>query len=287
MTATPFDDLDDYIALPRVSGLAVSADGLRVVTTVAELNDKRTEYISAIWEVDPQGGRPARRLTRGAKGESSPAFTADGDLLFVSARPTPDDDKPPASLWRLPADGGEAAEVLDMPGGVSTVRTARDAAATVVGTPLLPSAGGVDDDRRLRHLRKDASVTAILHTGYPVRYWDKDLGPDEPHLFDACARRDLTPQPGPALREASFDVSADGRFVVTTLADTGARSLPAFGAGAHRSGLRGAKRDRRRPRGRPRASRHRPRRLGDRVHPGDHLDSGPGAANDVAIPAIR
>ena len=27
MTAGPFDDLDDYIALPRVSGLAVSADG--------------------------------------------------------------------------------------------------------------------------------------------------------------------------------------------------------------------------------------------------------------------
>lgn len=45
---TPFDDLDDYFALPRVSGLAVSPDGSRVVTTVAELNDKRTEYISAI-----------------------------------------------------------------------------------------------------------------------------------------------------------------------------------------------------------------------------------------------
>ena len=43
MTETPFGDLDDYIALPRVSGLAVSPDGSRVVTTVSELNDKRTE----------------------------------------------------------------------------------------------------------------------------------------------------------------------------------------------------------------------------------------------------
>jgi hypothetical protein len=49
---TPFADLDDYLALPRVSGLAVSPDGSRVVTTVAELNDKRTEYFSAIWELD-------------------------------------------------------------------------------------------------------------------------------------------------------------------------------------------------------------------------------------------
>jgi hypothetical protein len=32
--STPFSDLDDYLALPRVAGLAVSPDGSRVVTTV-------------------------------------------------------------------------------------------------------------------------------------------------------------------------------------------------------------------------------------------------------------
>jgi dipeptidyl aminopeptidase/acylaminoacyl peptidase len=100
VTPTAFDNLDDYLALPRVSGLAVSADGTRVVTTVAELNDKRTEYINAVWDVDPAGERPARRLTRSANGDSSPAFTAGGDLLFVSSRPsaadTDDGKKPPA-----------------------------------------------------------------------------------------------------------------------------------------------------------------------------------------------
>ena len=140
MTATAFDNLDDYLALPRVAGLAVSADGSRVVTTVAELNDKRTDYVSAIWEVDPTGEKPARRLTRGSNGDSAPAFTVDGDLLFVSSRPTAENadgaDKPPASLWRLPAGGGEAVEVLSMPGGVSLVRTARGADATVIGAPL-------------------------------------------------------------------------------------------------------------------------------------------------------
>ena len=95
--STPFSDLDDYLALPRVAGLAVSPDGSRVVTTVTELNDKRTEYVSAVWELDPAGLRPARRLTHGAKGESAPVFTADGDLLFVAVRPTEEDDKAPAS----------------------------------------------------------------------------------------------------------------------------------------------------------------------------------------------
>lgn len=219
MTATAFDNLDEYLALPRISGLAVSPDGSRLVATVAELNDKRTEYVSAVWEVDPAGQKPARRLTRGANSESSPAFTINGDLLFVSPRPAPetaaDSDKPPAALWRLPAGGGEATEVLSMPGGISMVRTARGAGTTVIGASLLPSARDVDDDRRLRDLRKDNKVTAILHSGHPVRYWDKDLGPDEPHLFDLTGPRDLTPQPGPALREAGFDISGDGRLLVT------------------------------------------------------------------------
>jgi dipeptidyl aminopeptidase/acylaminoacyl peptidase len=216
---TPFDDLDEFVALPRVSGLAVSPDGSRVVTSIAELNDKRTEFVSAIWEVDPEGRQPARRLTRGAKGESSPAITSDGDLLFVAARPTEEDDKPPASLWRLPAAGGEAVEALALPGGVEGVRTARTAAVTVVAAKLLRLASGVDEDKRLRTLRKDNKVSAVLHSGYPVRYWDHDLGPDHPHLLDIDGRRDLTPQPGDALREADFDVSSDGTFVATSWHD--------------------------------------------------------------------
>ena len=88
MTGGPLDELDDYIALPRVSGLAVSPDGSRVVTTVAELNPAKSEYITVVWEIDPLGEQRARRLTRGAKGGSAPAFTSDGDLLFTSVRPS-------------------------------------------------------------------------------------------------------------------------------------------------------------------------------------------------------
>jgi dipeptidyl aminopeptidase/acylaminoacyl peptidase len=216
VTPTPFHDLDDFLALPRVSGLAVSPDGSRVVTTITELNDKRTEFIGAVWELDPAGQRPARRLTQGAKGESAPAFTAGNDLLFVAARPTDDDDKPPAALWRLPAAGGEATQVLDLPGGVDAVYAARAADVTLVGTSMLPSATDIDDDKRLRALRKDAKVTAVLHSAYPVRHWDHDIGPAQPHLLDVAGNRDLTPQPGQCMQEVDLDVSRDGRFVVAS-----------------------------------------------------------------------
>ena len=221
---TAFDELDHFLALPRVSGLAVSPDGSRIVTTVARLNDKSTEFVSALVELDPAGIHPARRITFGAKGESAPAFTATGDLLFLATRPTPDDDKAPQALWRLPAAGGEAVEVLTLPGGVDSVMSATQADTTVVASSMMPSARDVDDDRRLRSARTENSISAVLHTGYPIRHWDHDLGPHQPHLFDVSGPRDLTVQPGPALHDAHFDLSADGTFVVTTW------QLPAPGA---------------------------------------------------------
>jgi dipeptidyl aminopeptidase/acylaminoacyl peptidase len=221
MSETPFSDLDDFLALPRVSALAVSPDGSRIVTTVSELNEKRTDYVNAVWELDPAGRLPARRVTRGAKGESSPVFTSSGDLLFVAVRPTEDDDKPPAAVWKLPAAGGEAVEVLALPGGVEAVKAARNAERAVVRAPFLPSSRDIDEDRRLRSLRKDNKITAILHAGYPIRHWDSDLGPDAPRLLSVdpvCGAEpaDLTPQPGGALRDTDFDISADGGFVVAS-----------------------------------------------------------------------
>ncbi len=214
--ATPFHELDAYLGLPRVAGLAVSPDGSRVVTTISELDDKRTAFVTAIWELDPAGRRPARRLTRGAKGERAPAFTPGGDLLFLAARPTKEDDSPPAALWRLPAQGGEAVEEVAPPGGVTSVHCARAAGVTVVSAPMLASAADLDDDKRLRGLRKDNKVSAVLHSGYPVRSWDHDLGPDQPHLLDGADGRDLTPEPGGGLRDAGIDVSDDGNFIVTS-----------------------------------------------------------------------
>lgn len=217
--ASPFADLDEFLALPRVSGVAVSPDGSRAVTTISELDAARTGFVSAVWELDVAALRPARRLTRGIRGESSPVFTATGDLLFIAKREIPGakaDDEPAAALWRLPADGGEAQAVVEFPGGVDAVHCARGADVTLVTTALLPSARDVDDDSRLRALRKDGKVTAILHTGYPVRHWDHDIGPAQPHLFDVDGVRDLVPDPGQGLRGAAVDVSADGTFAVAS-----------------------------------------------------------------------
>ena len=197
-----------------------------------------------------QSGPPAR-LTRSAEGEGAPEFLADGSLLFASKRPGP----PPAgpdgnadighgkpALWLLPAGGGEARRIAAPPGGVTGIATARDTGTIVFASPELPGAYGADEDLRRRKARKDAGVTAILHESGPVRYWDHDLGPDSLRLQAAeiagvgapgdAARaaaggdavttdepvpetRDLTPDPGRALDEQTFEVAPGGSLVVT------------------------------------------------------------------------
>ena len=231
---TPFHDLQDYLAIPRLSGLALSPDGSRLVTTVATLDPERTRLRTALWEIDPTGDRPARRLTRGPAGESSPAFTPDGDLLFTSARPDPERKEPqpddPAALWRLPA-AGEAHVVGTRPGGLAAPVVARDAGTVVATSLTLPGSTSGDDDAERRKARRDRKVSGILHAGHPVRFWGSDLGPDEARLVvadwaadgtgDGSAAgsglqwRDLTPAPGGGLVDTEHDISPDGRTVVT------------------------------------------------------------------------
>jgi dipeptidyl aminopeptidase/acylaminoacyl peptidase len=199
-------------------------------------------------------GLPAR-LTRSAEGEGSPEFLPDGAMLFISKRPDParergkgadaggpgaDPGRDKPALWLLPAGGGEARRVAAPPGGVSGIATARGGGTVVFASPALHGSVGPDDDRKRRQARKDAGVTAVLHESGALRYWDHDLGPDSPRLQfaeipepgtraaarpggaaalaedeDLLRARDLTPDPGRALDENSFDITPDGARVVT------------------------------------------------------------------------
>jgi dipeptidyl aminopeptidase/acylaminoacyl peptidase len=239
---SPFEDLDAYQALPRAAGLALSPDGTRLVTTLATLNPEANRFVTALWEVDPTGERPARRLTRSAKGEQLGAFAPDGTMLFTSARPDPDtkaDDDAPAALWALPAGGGEARVVASRPGGCGVAAVARDSGDVLVTSATLPGAGeDPDDDEQRRKARTDAKVTAILHEAYPVRFWDADLGPAAPRLFTGrldpdtaepeLELRQVVGHVGHGLRHAVVDVTADGRTAVTTWDTIEGRAVSRF-----------------------------------------------------------
>ena len=211
---TPFHDLHDYMALPRLTGLRLAPDGSWLAASVSALSADGRTFKPSIWRIPAGPGQPRprpTRLTRSAEGEDNPAFLPDGSLVFLSTRPAPPDGPagepgssapsagqlaaPPPNaapgdgparkraLWLLPADGGEACQLTAPPGGISRLATASAAPLAAFTCPVLPGASGIADDAQRRKSRADAGVTAILHEAAPVRHWDHDLGPDQLRLL--------------------------------------------------------------------------------------------------------
>ena len=222
MPDSPFTSLDDFVALPRITALALSADGSRLIATVAAPNEEVSKYASALWEIDPAGRRDPVRLTFSAKGETGAAFLPDGALLFASTRPDDGADDPDTednSLWRLPPVG-EATVHARTPGGLTGPVVATAAPVVVLSGSRLAGSDGTDDGER-RKRRKDTKSSGILHDGMPIRYWDSELGETSPRLFllDACGDgevRDLAPDAGAALHEAAATIDPDGGRVLCT-----------------------------------------------------------------------
>jgi dipeptidyl aminopeptidase/acylaminoacyl peptidase len=210
--ALPFADPAAFSALPRITGLAVAPDGRRLVATVESPDAAGASYVSALWEIDIDGRDAPRRLTWSDKGESAPAFLADGTLLFVSARA---DDE--ASVWALPP-GGEAQPFARYPGGTGGPVAAAGAAAALLRASRPVGSDGDGHESRTR--RKERKITAIVHTGMPIRSWDHEVGDVSPRLLLARpgdeAPSDLAADALFELLNATYDLSADAGVAATT-----------------------------------------------------------------------
>ncbi|MEU3370143.1 S9 family peptidase [Streptomyces sp. NPDC006660] len=220
---TAFHDLSAFLATPRVSRLALSPDGQRLVAAVQSLNAEGNGYVPGLWDIDPSARREPRRLTRSRAGEYAPAFHADGTLFFLSGRADNDpgttlDEAEGPAVWALP-EHGEAALVARHPGGIAGFTLAGNAAVLAYTAGLLPGAADAEAHGKLRADRADAKVTAILYETGTTRFWDSDLGPDEPHTFvrttagDGVAV-DVGGQGAPS--EAETALSPDGTRVAHT-----------------------------------------------------------------------
>ncbi|WP_084614163.1 S9 family peptidase [Nakamurella lactea] len=230
---TPFADFTDiagFVALPRITALALSPDGKRLVAAVQRPDANGSKYVSALWEVDPEGLAEPRRLTFSVKGESAPRFAPDGALLFTSARPDTEGEQNGSAnngqshtaIWRL-REHGEARVVADAPGGLGIAGVAADGRLLATGSVV--AGGSSDTDAEARKRRKDRGVTAILHTGMPIRYWDHEINDTSPrlNLVDPVADGKAGPLTDLAtdadtvsLLNATADLSPDGRTVATT-----------------------------------------------------------------------
>ncbi|MGO2311807.1 S9 family peptidase [Brachybacterium tyrofermentans] len=213
-----FSDIDGFLRIPRLASIATGSDG-RVVAAIQEADENGAKLISSLWELDPAGDQPARRLTFSTSGESAPVFAPDGSLLFSSARPDPEGgaEDGTSAIWRLPRTG-EAQVVASAAAGLTLLAVADDG-QMLAATSVLPG-GTLQDDAERRTARKDAKQTTIWHTGMPIRQWDHEIGDQSRRLVLVSPEgdlTDLTPDVGTVtLYAASADLSPDGATVATS-----------------------------------------------------------------------
>ena len=212
---TAFDDLAEFVALPRLTGTRAQhrrhAPGRHRPATRREgraLGD-------ALWEIPLDGGvgRAADALGEGRVGAGLPARRLAAVRLVPSRSGRPRTTRTRAALWLLPAPASRGCSSA-RPGGLGAPVVAREFRPSRRRRQPAPWSTDADDAER-RRTRKDRKINAILHTGMPIRYWDHELGDESPRLLRARARRRARcatwrPTRRGELAEAAYSVSADG-----------------------------------------------------------------------------
>ncbi len=123
--ATNFD-IDTYLALDSVSGIAASPDGQFVAYTRSSKDLVKDEYVDSVW-IQPTNGGAALRMSETDSNTSSPKWSPDGRYLGVLS----DRDDGATQIWLYDRRGGDAQALTSLLQGVSSFEWAPD------GTRLL------------------------------------------------------------------------------------------------------------------------------------------------------
>lgn len=185
--------VEDLWALPRVGAPVPSPDGRQFVVTVTNYNMKTNDPTTRLWLND-------RPLTTADASSGQPAWSPDGKKLAFVRKPGGNKvkfaDQP--QLYVIPADGGEAERLTELPLGVADPRFFPDGKRIAFLAPLLSDALTVEGTEKLLKEREEEPVKVRVTEDRVYRFWDRWLTDGKVyHLFtiDLETRElvDLTP----------------------------------------------------------------------------------------------
>lgn len=116
------------------------------MVVVQDWSIEKNKSTSNLWVVDVASGA-GRRLTTAAGTDGAPVWSPDGRrIAFVSKR----GDDEVAALYVIPADGGEAEKLLELPYAVASPKWMPDGTSIVVSTTVIPELAGAWSKARPR-----------------------------------------------------------------------------------------------------------------------------------------
>jgi len=136
----------DVYELVNAGDPRISPDGSRVAYTVTRLDEEANEYRSAIWVAPLDGSAEPRPFTSGEKRDTLPRWSPDGNwLAFASNR---GEDKTPANIYVIPAEGGEARKLTDQKENVESIVWSPDSSRLAFTARVRDEAYEDEDDRK-------------------------------------------------------------------------------------------------------------------------------------------
>jgi len=176
---------EHLVTIDRIGSPVVSPDGESVVYTLRSTDLEADRGRVDLW-MSPIAGGEAKQLTSHVANDTSPAWSPDGRyILFLSNR------RETTQVWRLPANGGEAQAVTDLPLDVTTFRIAPTGdRLAVVSMSVYLDCEALSCTVERKAAEADSKVTARHYDQLFMRHWDHWMDKTRSQLFSVSLDED-------------------------------------------------------------------------------------------------
>ncbi|UTY60228.1 S9 family peptidase [Massilia sp. erpn] len=160
--------VEDLANMERVGSPVLSPDASRVVYTVRSTNMEKNRGATQLWMIDLRAAKPVpQQLTQHDASSRDPEWSANGDAIyFLSGR------SGSSQVWRLPAGGGEASKVTDLPLDVESFRLSPKGDRLALSFAVFRDCADLACSKKRGDEQTKNKATGKLYDQMFVRHWD-------------------------------------------------------------------------------------------------------------------
>ncbi|MGB5209327.1 MAG: S9 family peptidase [Gammaproteobacteria bacterium] len=214
-------DAETMWKIQRLGSPALSPDGSRAVVPVTGYDIESGEGATRLWMIPAEGGDPSQ-LTSDQSG--TPSWSPDGRYIAFAAKRGSDEVD---QLYVIPANGGEARRLTDLPADVTAIRWFPDSTRLAFVTRIWPELESWEAQAEKSKSRAESKMSAMVWDRPPIRWWSHWIDDREAHIFAIAVSggepAGVTPGSGLKLPEHNtsetgpgidaYDISPDGKTI--------------------------------------------------------------------------